>query len=415
MSAAARPIPESFAPEGAERLGVRAPWLDERRARALEAFRSQGLPHRRVEEWKYSDLHNAVETEHQFPAETAQADPFGTIAWPCIVLRDGVFDAVQSGNDEGVEIENFARPGKDAPDWIQRQLGQVLTNAMGNASLAFMEGGVALRVCRGTEAHIHLRFVQKQEIVHSRVLIEIEEGASLFLLESHASAGSLTNVGMEVVIRPGARLTQVRVAPPAPAAVQVEEIAVRVASGARFEAHFAPGGAKLSRLELVVALEGDGAEAKLTGAAALSKSLHTDVTTHVDHIASNTASTQLFKFVAGGHARAVYQGKISVRQGADGSDSRQTAKAILSGDRAEADLKPELEILADDVQCAHGAAVGDLDPDSLFYLRARGIPEAEARRLLVRGFLEEAVETIGQENVRNSIRRFLEGALECAT
>src|SRR6185312_15183491 len=105
---------------------------------------------------------------------------------------------------------------------------------------------------------------------------------------------------------------------------------------------------------------------------------HADVTTHVAHEVGRTQSTQLFKKVVSGHARAVYQGKVTVAQGANGSDSRQSAKALLLGNRAEADLKPELEIFADDVKCAHGAAVGDLDADSLFYLRARGIPETEA-------------------------------------
>ncbi len=100
-----------------------------------------------------------------------------------------------------------------------------------------------------------------------------------------------------------------------------------------------------------------------------------------------------------------------MHKGADGSDSRQTAKALLAGGRAEADLKPELEILADDVKCAHGAAVGDLDADSLFYLRSRGIPEAEARSLLVRAFLEEAIAGIGRDDIRESVRNFIENAL----
>src|SRR5262249_46689244 len=133
--------------------------------------------------------------------------------------------------------------------------------------------------------------------------------------------------------------------------------------------------------------------------------------THIVHGAGNTQSTQLFKNVAGGKSRAVYQGRITVAQGANGSDSRQTAKALLLGPRAEADLKPELEIFADDVKCAHGAAVGDLDVDSLFYLRARGIPEAEARNLLIRAFLEEAVAGIESEDMRGVIRKAVEDAL----
>src|SRR4029079_15503400 len=109
------------------------------------------------------------------------------------------------------------------------------------------------------------------------------------------------------------------------------------------------------------------------------------------------------KKVAGGKSRGVYQGKVTVAKGADGSDSRQTAKALLLSERAEADLKPELEIFAEDVKCAHGAALGDLDADSLFYLRARGIPEAEARALLLRAFLEEAVAEITDPAIHDSI------------
>ena len=124
----------------------------------------------------------------------------------------------------------------------------------------------------------------------------------------------------------------------------------------------------------------------------LGEAAHADVTTHVIHRKGDTRSTQLFKKVASGKARAVYQGKVTVAKGADGSDSRQTAKALLLGETAEADLKPELEIFADDVKCAHGAAVGDLDADSLFYLRARGIPEPHARAILMYAFLEDALD-----------------------
>lgn len=413
MSAAAeRPVPESFATDAMKPFRSRSPWLEVRRVRAAEAFRSQGLPHRRIEEWKYSDLRTALEAERKGVEPSAAApDPFAAIAGPRIVLCDGLFDGAQTNGADSFEVQDLAKLGEDGPDWVRRHLGQVLANGIGEASLAFMRGGVAVRVPRGVHAQIHLRFLQEIETVHARVLVELEEGAALLLLETHGATGGVTNIGMEIVLQAGAKLTHVRMAPSAPDAIQVEEIAIRVARNARYEAHFVPGGAKLSRLEVAIALEGEGAEAALSGAGVLSGALHADVTTHIDHIAGKTASTQLFKFVAGGHARAVYQGKISVRKGADGSDSRQTAKAILSGARAEADLKPELEILADDVKCAHGAAVGDLDADSLFYMRARGIPEGEARQLLIRGFLEEAVADIARDDLREAVWRFVEDAL----
>jgi Fe-S cluster assembly protein SufD len=139
---------------------------------------------------------------------------------------------------------------------------------------------------------------------------------------------------------------------------------------------------------------------------------HSDVTTHVRHLVGDTNSTQLFKHVAAGKGRAVYQGRVTVATGANGSDSLQTAKALLLGEAAEADLKPELEIFADDVKCAHGAAVGDLDAESLFYLRARGIPEAQARRMLLQAFLEDAVAQISDADSRALARTELLTALE---
>jgi Fe-S cluster assembly protein SufD len=131
----------------------------------------------------------------------------------------------------------------------------------------------------------------------------------------------------------------------------------------------------------------------------------------VIHRHGGTNSTQLFKHVVAGQAQAVYQGKVTVAKGADGSDSSQTAKALLLGDAAEADIKPELEIFADDVKCAHGAAVGDLDAESLFYLRARGIPESQARSLLLQAFLEDAVAEIEGADQRELVRTELLTAL----
>ena len=199
---------------------------------------------------------------------------------------------------------------------------------------------------------------------------------------------------------------------PAGDAVQVEEIALSLAAGAHYRAHFANFGAKLSRTELTIALEGEGAKVHLSGVSVLGDGKHADVTTHMIHRKPNTHSTQLFKHVAAGKSRAVYQGRVIVAKGADGVDSAQTAKALLLGDHAEADLKPELEIFADDVKCAHGAAVGDLDADSLFYLQARGIPESEARGLLLHAFLEDAVAEVTREDLREQVRGAVEAALK---
>jgi Fe-S cluster assembly protein SufD len=246
----------------------------------------------------------------------------------------------------------------------------------------------------------------------------VEAGASLTLVEgvgvSDFRDGDFRNVGFEIVLGEGAHLDHVRICPALDGAVLVEEAAVRVAAGAIYRGHFTGFGAKLSRMELEIALEGTGAQAHLSGVALLD-GRHSDVTTHVRHLVGDTQSTQLFKHVAAGKGRAVYQGRVTVAEGANGSDSRQTAKALLLGDVAEADLKPELEIFADDVKCAHGAAVGDLDAESLFYLRARGIPEPHARRMLLQAFLEDPLEEIAGDDNRELVRAELLAALEAVT
>ncbi len=349
----------------------------DRKAEAAALVHAQGIPHRRIEEWKYSDLKSAL-GETGFGAVTAE--------WLIGNLPAGV--------------EMFDLSKDNPPGWVTTHLASA-RNVMSAASLALSAGGVAFRVPKD----VTIGDVLKLDFTgpgHVRALLVLEEGASLTLVEG-AGLADFRNVGFEIVIDAGASLEHVRISPDAGDAVLVEEANVRIAGGGSYRAHFASFGSKLSRMELEIALEGAGAAAHLSGVCVLDGKRHSDVTTHVIHRHGDTNSSQLFKHVAGGQARAVYQGKVTVAKGANGSDSIQTAKALLLGENAEADLKPELEIFADDVKCAHGAAVGDLDADSLFYLRARGIPEAEARGLLLHAFLEDALAEIGNASQRERV------------
>lgn len=387
-----------------------APWLEARRKAALTAYRAKGVPHRRVEDWKYSDLRAALQAEAAASGVTA-ANPFSGIDGTRLDLRDGKLATALAGMPKTVEAFDLSNLAA-APDWVQAHLGRTGKDGMAAASLALLVGGVALRVKSGVVAEkpVHLNFVS-ETAHHGRALIVLEDGAALTLLESHANAGSLANLGVEIVLGEKASLTHIRLAQSAAEAVQVTEVAVTQAGGSTYRGHFTDLGARLSRLELAIALTGAKAETNLSGVQVLSGGRHADVTTRLDHAVGDTQSVQLFKHVAGGKSRAVYQGRITVEEGADGTDSRQTAKALLLDDRAEADLKPELIIFADDVKCAHGAAVGDLDADSLFYLRARGIPEAEARGLLMQAFLEDAVSEIENETIRAVVWNIVEAAL----
>jgi Fe-S cluster assembly protein SufD len=382
------PLPNIFA--DAIDARPRPDWLGQRRADAVATLRAQGVPHRRVEDWKYTDLKTALEPANDSIAATA--------AWSIENAPPGVtlFDLTDLST---------------APEWVQKHFGKAAAaESMPAASLALARGGFALHVPRNASIGEAVR-VNFSASGHVRGLIVLDDGAELTLIENQATDGSFRNTGIEIVVGAKARLTHIRFAQAAAEAVQVEDVAVRVARGGLYRAHLFNAGAELSRLTLRLTLKDLGANAELSGVSVLGGQLHADVTTHVYHAACETQSVQLFKHVAGGKSRAVYQGKITVAKGADKSDSRQTAKALLLGERAEADLKPELEIFADDVKCAHGAAVGDLDADSLFYLRARGIPEHEARNMLLRAFLREAVDGIEDETVRDAVWQSVEDAL----
>lgn len=354
----------------------------------LEFFRAKGIPNRRVEEWKYTDVRGAL--------DDTSVDSIAGAAIH-LVLPPPV---------EPLRLTD------ELPAWAELAMrSNASSSPMDAAARAFARRETVLRVPRGAhvEEPLEIAFTSAG---HARIVLFVEEDASLTLLESHAARdGGLLNISFAVYLGDGARLRHIRYSPFAADLVTVETISAVQKRNSRYSAHLLQGGGRLSRTEIGVKLEGEGAEAEFSGASILADGAHADVTTHIDHAVGNTTSRQLFKHIVAELARAVYQGKITVRKDANGSDSRQTAKAILLGARAEADLKPELEILADDVKCAHGAAIGDLDADSLFYLRSRGIPEPEARAILIRGFLEEAIDAIEDEALRESAWQFVESGL----
>jgi Fe-S cluster assembly protein SufD len=334
------------------------------------------LPNRRLEAWKYTDLRNAI--------DPAAVEGASTAAWKL----DFVSGAVDAG-----ELPAIMPRGRHG--------------AMGEAAASLAKSGTFLRIGKGEESAAQLRLAKGG---HGRLLIVVEEGASLTLRETTLTEGFI-NIAVDIVLGTNARLSHIREAPADEEAVRVVDCSIRVAADATYRGHIADFGGKLSRSELHIALEGEGAEACLSGVSLLSNKRHADISTHIAHEVGNTHSTQLFKLIGADHSRGIYQGKITVAHGANGSDSRQTAKGLLFGERAEIDLKPELEILADDVKCAHGAAIGDLDPESLFYLRSRGVPEFEARAMLMRAFLGDAIEEIADDEVRASIWDTVDDAL----
>ncbi len=397
----ADPFQEDFAANAGRLPGAGLNWLDARRRAAIETFARTGVPNRRDEAWKYTDLASALQSDlvaavpPQVGAESESA--FGPDG-PRLSLVNGYLAQQKTGLPDGIEFSDLGALGSKTPGWVKENLGISASGAdqpMGAASLALMRGGVALLVKKPIAAPLYLSFSHSggNGASHTRVLIVLEEGAALNLLESHLGASDsqgFANYGMEFVLGPNSRLQHVRIQAESSAAVHVTSLAGKLAADAQYRALYAALGARLSRLDVNLRLGASGARATLHNVAVLNAGI-ADTTTVMDHASAHTESRQLFKSVVGGRGRAVNQGRVTVREGAVKSDSHQLFKSILLSPRAEADAKPELEIFADDVVCGHGTAIGALDEDALFYLRSRGIPETEARGLLIRGFLEEAV------------------------
>lgn len=232
-----------------------------------------------------------------------------------------------------------------------------------------------------------------------RLLLRLAKGASLTLFEEASTAG-LANQLWQIELAEGAQLTHVRLQNAPATAMHLATSAVTLQQGAGYKLTTLNTGAALARYEPHITLAAAGAEVSLTAINLLTGQQHGDVTTVLHHTAPGCSSQQVVRSVMAGQARGVYQGQIIVAPDAQKASAKQSSKALLLSAQAEMNVKPELEIYADDVQCGHGATIGSIDPGALFYLRARGVPEAAARQLLVAGFVSEALEGIGNDSLR---------------
>ncbi len=241
--------------------------------------------------------------------------------------------------------------------------------------------------------------------------ITVEPGVSVILIERHAfetpkaersgRGPSVTRiVDLDITLLPGSRLTHGVVIGASPRGRHLAATRVRVTEGALYDRSVFLGGGKVVRDDLEVTLEGPRAEARVRGLARLTGAEHAEARAHVVHAVPRGTSRQLYKYVLDDQAQGAFHGKITVKSGAVKSDGQQVGKALVLSDRAQMDAQPELIIHADDVVCSHGMAIGDVSADEVFYLRSRGIPESEARGLLVRGFLAEVLDAIPSPEVR---------------
>ena len=404
------------------------------REAAVDLLTRRGLPNRRVEEWKYTDLRGLMReaaplAERPTPADVAAA--FNSAAG--LAALDALrIDFVNghltpelsnfAGGLGGVEILPIGEALRSGHPLLKEMspVDAARDNAAYAINAAFMSDGAVIRVGAGiaVENPIHLRLLNQGAVPFStavRVLLVVEAGASVTLLETHEGPHGLgyqPNTVVEVVAQDGATVRHVRLNADGNEALALSTLAARLGARVSFDSVNVAVGASVARHQVFLAFAGEHATARINGATMLKSRQHGDTTLLVDHAVPHCDSKELFKTVIDDAATGVFQGKIIVRPHAQKTDGRMMSAALLLSDGGTMNNKPELEIFADDVQCAHGATCGALDENLLFYLMARGLPRREAESLMVQAFLGEAVEPVEHEQVREALVAVVEGWLK---
>lgn len=422
---------KAFETAGRELPGAEG-WLARRREQAIKAFADSGLPHRRLEDWKYTDLRQALGRAAFAPAprhqgavvlpETHAAVAFAPLDAHRIVFVNGRLHETLSQAarlPKGVELHRLADVVGEhwAKALIDRRMDEARqAENIVELNTALMADGMALRIRKGValDKPLHLVFVAAEAgASHTRNLVLLEEGAEATILESHLGGkAALADIVTDIELGASAALHHVKLQDETADAVHLSTLRASLSAGARFESFTLTIGCGLSRSQNFIRFAGEGAHASVDGAYALRAKQHFDTFSAVDHAVPGCTSHTMFKGVLDGESEGVFQGKVIVRPDAQKTDGRQMTQALLLSRDASMNAKPELEIYADDVQCAHGSTVGELSKDAIFYLRSRGIPEAEARRLLVLAFLDEAIELAPHAAARGIFRDLVSGWFE---
>jgi Fe-S cluster assembly protein SufD len=420
---------DSFASAFDALPGRDAAGLGESRRDALAAALRDGLPGSRSERWKYTPL-RAFERRAFAPAASVPAVLDGAllagIAAPRLVFVNGRFDAAHSdlsGLPRGVTLQPLSQALADGDERAVNFLARRFERAdevFARLNAALADDGAILRAEEGASSTtpIHLVFAgasaERDLASHSRHFIELRGDAELTVVEHHLAAGAnahLANHFVHVHLAARSRLTHVRVQDEAVTATlltRTDAVLARSATYLRLDLEL--GGA-LSRHELNASLQGEGAQVMANGVLLADGKRHLDTRLGIEHVARDTRCELLWRGLGAGRSKAAFHGGITIREGADGSVAELSNKNLLLSEGAEIDTQPVLEIHADEVQAAHGAAVGQLDPTSMFYLRSRGIPEPQARALLTAAFCREALAVIEDAPLRDALTAKLDSAL----
>jgi Fe-S cluster assembly protein SufD len=396
--------------------------IAETRQQAFEAYERTGLPHRRIEDWKYTDLRALMREVLPLAAAPNQAVLNRAAAAlklhaidgvRKLVLVDGVFApklSDLSGLEKGVGVRTLREVLEAGDATLHAQLfAPDNSNPMVALNSAMMTDGLVIDIADGTvltqPLHVvHIAGGAVPSAMFTRSLLKIGKSASATLVESYIAADGAkvyqAHDSLIVSIGDNARLDHVRLIEDSREAFNISSSVVTLGAHAHFNTFGMTSGASVSRYQATIAFAGEGSQVATNGVNLLNGRQHADTTLFMDHAVANCTSREVFRAVVDERGHSVFQGRIIVQPKAQKTDAKMMTRALLLSDEAEADNKPELEIFADDVTCGHGATTGALDESLLFYLRARGLSEKEAQALLIQAFVGEAIESVVNDDLR---------------
>lgn len=383
------------------------------RRQAWAKWQEIGLPGPHMEGWKYTNLRGLNDLSPISPVLDVPSLP-KIKETATAVLVDGVFRSDLSdlkGLSAGTIAKSLKQALTESPDLVAETYGQVLaaTGAVSSEHVlidlntAIFSDGLFVHVPSGVKSNqpLHIILCGRATVRYPRLLIKMEEGSSLEIIETSMGEGSgFTNLVMEIDVAKGASLQHLIIQAESSTSFHVAYQATRLAKNANYRAFVLQQGARLARREMGVSLGGSEARATLDALLMGAAGNHLDLTSFIDHAAPHTLSDSVVRMALAESARGVFQGKVLVRPDSQKVDGNQLAKALLLSRSAEADIKPQLEIYADDVKCSHGAAIGELDEAQIFYLMTRGPSKDEARQLLIRAFFAEILERLPEGTLR---------------
>lgn len=389
------------------------------RADAFKQFESLGLPHRRVEEWKYTDLRTLMREAYPLaapPDASAKAhvktagDILSGVACRRLVFVDGAFapDLSDLKPETGVTIGSMAEALAKGDALVAQYVGKTFATDDAAVALntALMGDGVVIRIAKGTQIKqpIHLVFASgsdKPSSIFIRSLIVVEQDAKATIVEDHDSAAAQVNAVLELIVCDGAQLDYLKLT--RARALHVASLLASVGARATFNTFAFTADVNILRNQNFIRFAGEGTKAGVRGVTLLRGKQHADTTLVIEHAAGHCESREQFRSVLDDQAHGVFQGKIVVKPHAQKTDAKMMTRSLLLSDEAEADNKPELEIFADDVVCGHGATTSAPNEALKFYLMSRGIPAKEAEALLIQAFIDETIEEIAHEGIRDAL------------